>query len=99
MSKEKRIRAILDRWRKSGNLAPKEEVRQVLDFYFHGRWHDNAHTGQTGSHEFKITDGRLKGFPLVGADGDFVIPVTHGKSVKSPYLKKLLKTIKQLPDD
>ncbi len=90
-----RIEKRLIKWKNPAfrQEVPKNEIESILDKYFPAEW---TYGETRGSHNYKITADRLKGHPLCGVDGDFIIPVKGGQKIKPVYIKQLVKIIDEL---
>jgi predicted RNA binding protein YcfA (HicA-like mRNA interferase family) len=84
-----KIEKALERWKKTGQPAPKTLVKAVLDKYFPGRYREGR-----GSH-IVVEHPALKGLPGF-ADGRFTVPIKGGQKVKPLYLRNIVKVIEYL---
>lgn len=85
---------ILEKWR---NNIPRdvrwEEVRNVLDTFFEGKWRQNRSSHVT------VGDENLVRYPEYQPYGEFSIPIKGGKTVKKFYVQRLVCAIDALEAD
>jgi hypothetical protein len=82
---------ILEKWRTGVPRDVRwEEVRNVLDTFFEGKWRQNRSSHVTVGHE------KLIRFPEYQPYGELSIPIKGGKTVKKFYVQRLIRAIDAL---
>lgn len=84
-----RIEKVLERWKTTGQPAPKKVVIAVLDRYFAGRYKLSS-----GSH-IVVRHPGLRGLPQF-AEGRFTVAIRKGQKVKPVYLRDIVRAIEHL---
>jgi hypothetical protein len=84
-----KIRNVLDRWKTTGQPAPKTRVISVLDKCFPGRYRFGSdshiiveHPALRGLHQF--------------ANGRFNVVIWKGQKVKPVYLRDIVRAVEYL---
>ena len=81
-----KIDKILAGWKSKPKSVEKEEVFNVLKrFGFRIE-------SKSGSHNI-VSHEKLVGSPNFGLNGEFCLPVKHGRKIKGFYLKRVLEAI------
>lgn len=84
-----KIEKVLDKWKTTGQPAPKKRVINVLDRYFPGRYRFGS-----GSHII-VEHPALRGLPQF-AEGRFNVVIWKGQKVKPVYLRDIARAIEYL---
>ncbi len=94
---KRKFKNILEKWANGKQEADLNEVIQILDEFFPGKWGRNSNTG---SHNLYVEDDSFIGISGINKDmPKLIIPSKNGRHVKPVYLKDIVKAIKRLEEN